>query len=690
MPAGRAPGSLPADPTSFVGREEELARLTELIGRARLITVTGVGGVGKTRLVRQAARLVGDWYADGVCLVELSALQVSSLLPSTVGGAIGIHGLAARASMEAVTGYLRGREMLLILDTCEHLTQACGVLARTIVREAPGVTVLATSRQPLGVTGERTFVLTPLPVSGERAPGDAVDLFAQRAADAVPGFTLDDGNHADAVALCRRLAGIPLALELAAVQLGALSLRELAEGFGLDTGSGAEGAVPKRHQSLRTALTWSYELCTSEERALWRRLSVFAGSFSMGAAVAVCADRDLEARDVPDVIDGLVAKSVLTEEDGDRYRLLDPVREFGLAELSGSGAEAARGRHVRYYLGVAREFDRKAVSSEQLVRFTALRRDHANIQAAIEYGFTTPGNDRAAVDIATSLVLYWHMAGLAWEGEYWVNRSLERGLRPGAQRARILAVRGYLLCSLGEIEAGRRDAIEAIKMAERFGDTATVARGYGCLHRALTWCDDLGPVSEIEDTTIRLMEDEGDTLGLAMVAVQKGMAELQAKAPATAADACRQWLSRLPDGELWATSYLLGVYGIARFLAGKRADGAAALRRALTMKYELADAVGVAYGLGVLGLMAADQRRYERAAWLFGAAESLWGRAGRRYTGNVFLEEWQRRSVANARESLGDATFTRLWDRGATASPEAFVLFAVTDAGDPASSAAQD
>jgi predicted ATPase len=199
---------LPAEPTSFVGRRAELARLLEVVGARRLVTVTGVGGVGKTRLVRQVARSLAGSYPDGVCLVELSSLQGPGLLANTVGTALGLAGLKGRQALDAVHAYLRGRSMLLILDTCEHLVTACGEFALAALNQAPGVSILATSRQPLGVRGERTFPLLPLPVpedgSGPSA-GDAVDLFVQRAATVAPDFTLNDGNRADVISLCRRL-----------------------------------------------------------------------------------------------------------------------------------------------------------------------------------------------------------------------------------------------------------------------------------------------------------------------------------------------------------------------------------------------------------------------------------------------------------------------------------------------------
>lgn len=695
MPARRQSGQSPAESTSFVGRQAELARLVEVTRMRRLITVTGVGGVGKTRLVRQAARLLSEGYPDGVRMVELSPLQAPALLANTVGEALGLAGLSGRQAMEAVLAHLRGRVMLLILDTCEHLVAACGEFALTVTREAPGVTVLATSRQPLGVPGERTFPVLPLPVPDSGAglaAGDAVDLFVQRAASAAPGFTLDDGNRADVLTLCERLAGIPLALELAAVRLRGLTVAELVDGFGLEIATGSRRRTAlSRHRDLKTSVGWSYELCGEAERTLWRRLSVFAGSFGFDAALAVCADASLDADMIETALDGLVRKCVLTEagsglaDDADRYRLLDPIREFGAAELEASGAAAAvRGRYIAYYLRMAREFGGHAVASDQLSRYAELRREHANIRGAMECAFALPGNERAAIDIATSMFLYWYMTGMAWEGEYWVNRALSYASRPSPLRARVLAVRSSLLCILGEVSAAREDAVDAIRLAERFGDTDTVARGYGSLHRALTWSDDLASVSAIAGMAYRLLEEADDPLGLTQFDTQAVFAELQARDARAASAIAARGLDRLPAGELWGRGYLLMQKGICLFVRGEQDEGASWVRQAVTMKHELGDVVGIAYCVGVLGLMAADQHRYERAVWLLGASETLWDLAGRRYTGSPFLEEWHQRATTAARERLGDERYAALWDRGVSAGPNALALFAAADADDPA------
>ena len=690
MPPRRQSGGLPTEATSFVGRRAELAYLAGAVRKDRIVTVTGPGGVGKTRVAVQTASKAGGQFADGVCMIRLSALRVPGLLPNTVASALGLV-LADRQAMDAVLDYLRDREMLLILDTCEHLIGAAAEFAQTVADKAVGVTVLATSRQPLGVPGERRFGLEPLPVPGddaEPADGDAVDLFVQRAATVVPGFTLDDGNRADVIKICRRLAGIPLALELAAVRLRALSLRELVEGFSLEISTGSRRTGVPRHRDLRAALGWSYDLCTEAERTVWRRLSVFAGSFAFGAVTAVCAGADLGTDEIADAIDGLVRKSVLTQvggEDEDRYRLLDPIREFGADELNASGAgTTVRGRYIAYYLGLAREFSAHAVSDSQLRRYAELRREHANVRAAMEYAFAIEGNDRAAVDIATSLFLYWHMAGLAWEGEYWVNRALERCSATSPLRPRILAVRAFLRCILGEFAPGRDDAVTAIREAERLGDTVTVARAHCALHRALTWSDDLASAGPIADTAFRLLEEEGAELGLAQLAMQVIFAELQAKDTPAAAAAAERGLQRLPRGEFWARGYLLFQQGLCQFVAGDTETGTATVRRALKLKHELGDLTGVGYCVGALGLMAADQGRYERAVWLLGAAQARWELAGRRYTGSPFMEQWHQRAVTAARADLGDERYHRLWNLGMTADPSAIALAAARDSDSPA------
>src|ERR1700761_3942128 len=282
------PGELAQQATGFVGRARELDALAETLKAARLVTITGTAGGGKTRVALRATADGGPRFADGVCFAELGGLRDFHLVAHTVAGCLGLPEQDARSAADAVVDYLGDRELLLVLDTCEHVISGCVPLVGALLRAAPGVTVLATSRQPLDMPGEHLFPRPPLPVPepGQALPGgDAVELFAQRAAAVVPGFTVSGANRGDVLRLCRRLDGIPLAIELAAVQLRVTPLPELAgllESRFLTLEGGSHAVLPHQ-QTLRTAIQWSYDLCSPAERVLWTRLSVFAGSFTIPA-----------------------------------------------------------------------------------------------------------------------------------------------------------------------------------------------------------------------------------------------------------------------------------------------------------------------------------------------------------------------------------------------------------------------
>jgi non-specific serine/threonine protein kinase len=349
--------------TDFVGRQDELARITAMLGESRLVTVVGPGGVGKTRVAQVVAGLaMGGTHPQGAWIVELSGLRDPQLLAHTVAAVLGLPGQDARSALDLLLEFLSDRRLLLVLDTCEHLLDACASLVQAIIREAPGVTILATSRQPLDTPGEQTFPIQPLPVPGGDAPtpiggvgrGDAVELFALRAAAAAPEFAVTADSLGDVIRLCRRLDGIPLAIELAAVELQTLPLRELIQRLddvACVLNESRPGALA-RHQTLRTAIEWSYDLCSDAERRLWARLSVFAGAFPLAAAEVVCAEVALEMPDIVDALIGLVDKSVVQRE-GAHYRMLDTLREFGAERLRASGEEqACRDRRLAWTLSL--------------------------------------------------------------------------------------------------------------------------------------------------------------------------------------------------------------------------------------------------------------------------------------------------------------------------------------------------
>jgi len=530
------------------------------------------------------------------------------------------------------------------------------------------VTVLATSRQPLDVPGEHTCLIPPLPVDAEPggAGGDAVELFAQRAAAAVPGFTVGDENRGDVARICRRLDGIPLAIELATVRLRALPLGQLADRlesrFRVLSG-GLRTALP-RHTTLRTAIEWSHDLCTWAERLLWARLSVFAGSFNLAAAEEVCADAGLDRDDITEALIGLVDKSVLLREEGDgstRYRLLDTLREFGAERLAGTGQEPEfRARHLDYYLAIAEQFDRDPMT-DQLARYHALRREHANIRAALEASLALPGRDRDAARLAVALNFYWAISYSGPEAGYWLHKIIERFSDPSLERAQVL----LLLCNLqvGHVDAGE----EGIAIAERLGAEALAARGHLYLTQALlqdpSTRAEARRVAAIAEKRLRAV---GDQFALLNLQVQLASQYGYAGEPELAIARCHQGLRLAAGtGDVWMTSYLHLFLGFALFQQDKNQASGAALCRALTMKYELDDDLGLANTLEIAAWLAVRRRRYERGAWLLGAAGALWESPG---DGQVedypYLREPHRNAVQPARDALGTDRYTALYQAG--------------------------
>jgi predicted ATPase/DNA-binding CsgD family transcriptional regulator len=680
----RRPGELPSEVTGFVGRRAELAQLAALLETARLVTVTGPGGVGKTRVSLRAAALAEAGYADGVCLVELSGLRDAELLPHTVAAALGLP--QSGSQLDAVLDYLHDRQLLLILDTCEHLLDVSAMLADAVVRSAPAITVLATSRQPLDVPGEHTCVIPPLPVADGN--GDAVELFAQRAATVVPAFAVKAGNRADVVRVCRRLDGIPLAIELATVRLRALPLAELADRlenrFRLLQG-GLRTALP-RHKTLRSAIEWSHDLCTPAERALWARLSVFAGSFDIASVDEVCVDTvsaedGLDRDEIVSALIGLVNKSVLLREDEEngsaRYRLLDTLREFGAEQLAASGRESEfRGQHIGRYVAMAEYFAGHLID-DQLAQYRALRHEHANIRAAVEYALTTPGQSSQAVRLVTALCAYWHISGTLREAHYWLVRLLD--LLPGrsAERARVLITLCYL--SFLKLPEGR----EGIALAEQLGEPAIAARGYLYLHLALTMSGATEQARRAGAIAEERLQAIGDEIGLFCLDSQLGQMHAIAGEPEAALERCDRGLRRVAGrGEVWLSSYMYAMTGMALRSQGKYAESSDAQYKALAVKAELGDTPGIIICLEALATLAVCQQRYKRAAWLLGAASELWVSTGVRLRGGKHpaLGDSRRDAEDAVRGALGGHRYAALYRAGAEYPLDRLIPLIVGDA----------
>jgi predicted ATPase/DNA-binding CsgD family transcriptional regulator len=688
----RRRGLLPAEANSFVGRASELLWLATQLRSARLVTVVGPGGVGKTRLcLRAAASLPASRFPHGIWIVELSGLTDPTLLADAVAAALGLPERGAFAQRAAVLEHLRDRRLLLILDTCEHLVDACASFAEAVLRAAPEVTVLATSRQPFDAPGEQAFPVAPMP-----AETDAVELFAQRAASVLPDFTVTAANRADVVRLCRRLDGLPLAIELAAVRLRALPLAELANH--LETGFGVLGVTRRggapRHQTLRTAIEWSHALCTPAEQALWARLSVFAGPFDVAAAEEVCADPALPSDEVVHALIGLVDKSVVLRSDGagggadelgrassheKRYRLLGTLREFGAGQLARTGEQARfLDRLADHHLAMATRFDEHALDDDQPDRLRQLRAEHANIQAALAHSLDDrnarrPGRGPASAEqvqrwrrgcrLAVKLHAYWQMRGLLSEGRQYLDKALRVFPEPSPERAWALGVRGRLSTFQGDPGGAVADIRESIRLAEEFGEELAAARGYLYLNLALAFAGEHEQAMAAGLTARQRMTACDDRISL--VCLEPQLAQLHQLAGNTdaALDCCQRGQAKLSDfsprgGERWITSQLQLISGLALYQRpGLDADCGVAIRRALQAKHDLGDEVGMAYCLEVLGWLASRGSRFDQAARLLGAADSLWRRAGQRLSGIAVMGQVRQRVADQAREALGDARY---------------------------------
>jgi predicted ATPase/DNA-binding CsgD family transcriptional regulator len=708
----RRPGLLPIEPNSFIGRAAEAHRLTALLRSARLITVVGPGGVGKSRLCLHvaSAALSAGRFADGVVLVELSGVTDPALLASAVAAGLGLPPRDAGLQRAAVLEHVRDRRMLLILDTCEHLVDGCAALAEAMLRAAPEVTVLATSRQPFDAPGEHAFPVAPLPIES-----DAVELFAQRAASAAPGFAVTAANRADVVRLCRRLSGIPLAIELAAVRLRALPLVELANlldsGFSVLTVTRRGGVA--RHQTLRTAIEWSHALCTPAEQALWRRLSVFAGSFDLAAAEEVCADPALPSGEVVHALIGLVDKSVVMRDGDDssgfggsasgganRYRLLDTLREFGGEQLAQAGEQARfLDRLTDRCLAMATDFDERFLADDQAGRFQRLRAEQPNIATALGHALDDQDDDGGLVAadqverwrrgcwLAVRLHSYWRIAGLLGEGRHWLDKALR--VFPGwsAERAWALAARGRLATFQGDPDNAIADISESIRLAGELGDDPAAACGYLYLNLALTFAGQYEQALAAGQRAAERLAACDHRLGLAYLQPQLAQLHQLTGDVDAALECCQRGLAMLTDfgragEERWTAGLLSLISGFALFQRpGSDEDCAAAIRLALSAMRDFGDQAGIAYCLEALGWLAARGAQPERAAVLLGAADSVWRRTSSRMSNVAVMEQRHQRAARQAREALGGLHYENAHGRGGAVDLATVVAWAVDESG---------
>ncbi|MFD7033157.1 ATP-binding protein [Streptomyces sp. NPDC059917] len=664
-PRATAPyGNLPSELNGFVGRGPELGELARLLESARLVTVTGTGGVGKSRLVLAAARRAQERYCDGVWLVELSTLRDPALLELTFAEALALTDHTRRPPRTVLAEHLAPRRLLLVLDGFEQLVEECAELVHELLRRSPGLCVLAAGRRPLALDGEHGFPLAPLDAD------DALALLADRAVAADPGFAVTGENRAALGELCARLDGLPLALELAAGRLRALSPAQvvvrLEDRFALLTGGG-RGALP-RHRALRTAIGWSHELCTAEERLLWARLSVFAGQFDLDAAEYVCAGPDLPVEGVLDLVGELLAQSVLVRERtpaGIRYRMLETVRMYGAGWLESLGdAGRLRRRHRDWYMGLATWCELDWFSPRQHEVAALVESELPNLRLALECCLEEPDELHLGQYLAGTLWFYWAGCGRLTEGRLWLDRTLEQAERPGADRpgaeqepARLKAlwVLGYVAALQGDAVASMSALHECLDAAGAVGNpvaTAYAVHRLGCL--ALL-SDDMVRAGELLGAALGHYREAGElNSNVLMCQVELAMATaFQGDLPGALA-LCEEAREICEErGERWAKAYALYVLAYAALDAGGAAEARRLLNECVTINHAFHDLLGLVLALELLALVTVTEGEPAEAAVLQGAAEPLWGSVGLRLFGSGYFNAPRLMCQERAGELLG-------------------------------------
>lgn len=654
-------GNLPAAFTSFVGRQQEVAEIRRLLGTRRLVTLTGTGGVGKTRLALEVAAMSAEAFADGVWLVDLAPVSDPSAVAAAAAGALRVPDLGALSFTDQLTGYLAGRHTLLVLDNCEHLVDACAELARTLLSAAPQLCILATSRHTLGVTGEHVFALAPL------AQDEAVELLRDRASAVRPQFPGEETDHAEIARLCADLDCLPLAIELAASRLRTLSVGQMTDRlenrFALLTGGSRTAPVHQR--TLRGMIDWSYELCAPAERLLWNRLTVFAGGFSLEAAEGVCSGEGIAEAEVLDLLDRLVAQSVVLtcEIDGlPRYRLLAAIREYGRERLAASGEQdELRRRHRDFYLALARRIDRNWHGPGQEENLARLRTEHTNLLAALDYD----AEPRPRLALASALCWHWCAGGFLSEGRRQFERVLAAAPEPSAERARALLVAAWVAQTQGDLVNADRWLDEADTLGRRLGDQwvriqADGLRGVSAHYRGR-------PQESIHryEAALAAMTALGDEFQAASWRLALACVQGYAGDPRAEHSGAQFIAAARASGERWGRAQVLMAMGHSAWARGDRDTTETLVRSALESMRGFNDLAMVARMLELLAWATAADGAHERAARLLGLADALWHDAGSSICafGPQMVEQHERCEQA-AIGALGEASYRKAFAEG--------------------------
>ena len=694
------PGNVPAELTSFVGRVRELAEVKRLLAAAPVVTLAGPGGIGKSRLALRAAHRLGRYFPQGVWMAELAELDGPDLVPYALARSMSVYERPEDSIQGALVAHLRERRLLVVLDNCEHLLEACRELVTSLVSGCAGVRVLCTSRERLGVPGEVTVVVSALelPAAGERLPVaglaevEALRLLADRAVAVAPGFALTEENCGAASDICRRLDGLPLAIELAAVRLASMTpgdlLERLDDRFRLLAAD--RRARPGRGQTLRATVEWSHELLGPAERILWRRLSVFAGGFGLEAAEAVCSGAGLERERIVDLIGRLVDRSILTMAPRGRhgrYRLLETVRLYGTERLREAGEDRElRQRHAAWCAKLISPADRPWWGTPgQGDVLDLLDAEWANVEAALDFCAGSPagaelGLPAAGLRMAADLWLYWLVRGRYRIGRRHLETFLGMVPAPGATRAMALWAFGFLAQSTGDHEVALAGFAEARRVSEQTGGDRELAYALFGLGLVRLRLGETELASELLAASRETMTGVDDAFGCALSVYFLATAMAAA---GRLADARRLTLEGLHDSDRAGDKFLRGILntllGIVEWLLGDLQTAEARIKEAVRIQDRIGHRWGLATSLQGLAWVAASSGRPERAALLLGASAALWQELG-----NTLPPYWQAYHdgcETAARAGLDQDRYRACWEEGYALGRDQVAAAALEDEG---------
>ncbi|MBI3661211.1 tetratricopeptide repeat protein [Candidatus Acetothermia bacterium] len=732
------PNNLPKSWTSFIGRTREMAEIKQLLTGGvqghtplRLLTLTGVGGCGKSRLALEVSTDLLEHYIDGIWLVELASIFDSNLVLQAVASTLGAREQAAQPLLATISDYLHAKQLLLVLDNCEHLVDTCAQLVRALLKTCPKLQILATSREPLGIIGETVWsvpsLTTPVPKPALNLKilmqFESVRLFIERARASETHFELTEENAFAVTQVCHQLDGIPLAIELAATRVRALPIEEIAERLNdrFQLLVGGNRAALARHQTLQATMDWSYQLLSEQEQALLRRLSVFSGGWTFEVAEKVCADEVVKPHEVLALMTHLVDKSLVVMEEKDeegRYRLLETVRQYGHEKLLKSGeAEFIRNHHLDFCLRFAEEAEPKLQGAEQKIWLNRLEVEHDNLRAALAWSLEGNNKVEAGLQLAGVLWRFWEVRGHFTEGRRWLEEALTKTPARTMARAKALKGAGNLAIDQGDYTAARSLYQESLIIQRELGDKPGITASLNNLGNVAYMQGNYAEARSLYEESLAIKRELGDQRGIAISLGNLGNVAREQEDYVSARSFHEESLiikRELEDKR--GIAFSLNNLGEVARAQGDYVSARSFHEESLIIKRELRDKQGITFSLNNLGYVVYAQGDYvaarafyqeslsiqrelvdkqriaeslqglagvdcaegqcERATQLLAAAKSL------RDAIDAVLEPAEQieydRIMATLRAGLGEEAFARVWAKGAAMTLQQAIEYALT------------